>query len=1123
MYIQSYVLKVITIITKTKTRASIKVVLLGILQALYLYKMITSTSLLILFLWSTSALHERYVKPDNPSSLICPGQPCLTLDQFASNTTYFTAGSTFLFLSGNHTLQTTINLTDIYDLKFKRNAEQDSTIHGNGGKILCMGVINLTIDGLTLKTAYLEVLESNDIVISNSRFLGNGTQTEHNASTLSCSNSSITVINCYFEGNTGDYGGAISVEIGSHLDLINSTFIRNIANGGGAIYAESSSITVTGNDNETAAIFSGNSAKGGGAIYLNRTTAVFSGALILFQDNSAETFGGGIYSIKSLLTFRSSSTLFHGNIAHRLGGAIYIAYMKIQLLGKNITFTNNSANILGGAMYGLSTKIKFHGNITFSHNSAKRGGGMYFVDVSLKIQSGMKLNTSFNNASTYGGAIYYEDSLQYSQCVTNLKYKDILPNCFIQLNGTELTSDTSKAIHSYYNTAGKDGSFMYGGSLDRCQMKSKSENGVVKYSTDYTLIESKINLTQPSNKINVISSYPYTLCFCGTNNNICDKRKINETIYRGQKLTVPLFAVAQAGNHVLTTVAARTSENARLEPNQTYQKLSQHNCSNLVYNLYSTEDHGHLELHPDGPCSKTYISFSVTFLPCPPGFIQSNDKCICEQRLMKYTSTCRIDKDDTISIIQNSDSGFWMKALYYQNGTYQDLILCEICPVEYCKRENHNISLDNPDIQCAMNRKGVLCGECITNYSLMFGSSRCLICSNTYLALFLPFAAAGIALVVFLSILRLTVATGMINSVILYANIVQVNRHLFFPISTVNVLTVVIAWMNLDLGIETCFYNGMTTYQQTWLQFAFPIYIWILITLIIITSRYSVRVSKLIGHNPIAVLATLLLMSYTKILNIIINVYSFAKLDYPDNKTVTVWLKDGNVPYLQSWHLLLTVVTSLVLVFLFLPYTLLLLLGYKLYCFSGRKHMHWLNRLKPLLDSYYAPYKTHTRCWTGFLLLVRCALYIVFSFGEASKNLLAIIITSVIIVSVFALLPGRIYTSSYTNIIESLVHLNLIILSVITFAVGSGMNSRSLAGLVYSLVGMVFVIMMGIIVYHFHTLCISHTFGVRIQAKLSNICNHAKTSKKEDEPISENTLKEVSTTVIELREPLLET
>ncbi len=79
---------------------------------------------------------------------------------------------------------------------------------------------------------------------------------------------------------------------------------------------------------------------------------------------------------------------------------------------------------------------------------------------------------------------------------------------------------------------------------------------------------------------------------------------------------------------------------------------------------------------------------------------------------------------------------------------------------------------------------------------------------------------------------------------------------------------------------------------------------WIIIVTNIIVSMYSMTVSKLIGHNPIAVLATLLLMSYTKILKIIIEVYSTAEVDYP-NKTVSVWLKDANVPYLQSKHLVL--------------------------------------------------------------------------------------------------------------------------------------------------------------------------------------------------------------------------
>ena len=780
------------------------------------YKMVSSTSLLLIvsFLWSTSALHERYVNPDNPSSLSCPGQPCLTLDQYTQQAaTYFTTGSTFLFLPGNHTLQTTINLTNISDLNFKRNAEQDSTIHGNRGKILCMGVINLTFDGLTLKTTYLEVLESKSIMISNTTILGNGSNTYHDQSTLICFNSSITVINCHFEENTGFNGGAISIRV-TNLDLINCTFIRNMARyGGGAIYAESSNIRVRGalindfNDSGTAvSIFSCNTASlYGGAIYLDRTTAVFGGVPVLFQE-----VGGGI---KSPLTFQNSTSLFSGNVAQK-GGAIYIEYRTIHFL-RNTTFMNNSADA-GGAMYGLSTDIEFHDNILFTHNSADTGGGMYFVDVSLTIKYGMTLNTSFNIASRYGGAIFNEDTLTQFQCSAYFpkNYVDKLPLCFIQLIGTELTANTSMAIHSYYNTAGVDGSFMFGGSLDRCRFKSTNVDGKIdyQYRTDNSLLKFLNNdiILQTNNSTNVVSSYPYKLCYCRNYLFICDNDKTMDIkIYRGQKFRVSLYATAQAGSFVVTTVTARMSDNARLESNQTYQKLSQqYNCSSPVYNLYSTEDHEELTFHPDGPCSKESLFLNVTLLPCPPGFTLSNDKCVCEQRLMKYATTCTIDEDG-ISTFQNNGSRFWMNGSY-ENGTFIGLILCETCPVEYCKTETIAISLNNPDIQCALNRSRVLCGACVTNHSLMFGSSRCHVCPNTYLALLLPFAAAGIALVVFLSILRLTVATGMINSVILYSNIVQVNRHLFFPINTVNVLTVFIAWMNLDLGFETCFYNGMT-------------------------------------------------------------------------------------------------------------------------------------------------------------------------------------------------------------------------------------------------------------------------------------------------------------------------
>ena len=115
-------------------------------------------------------------------------------------------------------------------------------------------------------------------------------------------------------------------------------------------------------------------------------------------------------------------------------------------------------------------------------------------------------------------------------------------------------------------------------------------------------------------------------------------------------------------------------------------------------------------------------------------------------------------------------------------------------------------------------------------YSIALGTLlHCLPCSNDYLALILPFSLAGIALVAVLLLLRLTVTAGTIQGFIFYVNIIQANTSFFFPAGEVNILTVFIAWLNLDLGIESCFYDGMTAYAYIWLQFLFPFYVWFLI------------------------------------------------------------------------------------------------------------------------------------------------------------------------------------------------------------------------------------------------------------------------------------------------------
>jgi len=97
-----------------------------------------------------------------------------------------------------------------------------------------------------------------------------------------------------------------------------------------------------------------------------------------------------------------------------------------------------------------------------------------------------------------------------------------------------------------------------------------------------------------------------------------------------------------------------------------------------------------------------------------------------------------------------------------------------------------------------------------------------------------------------------------LNGLIFYANIVKANEYILLPHEQTNPLTVFKAWLNLDLGIETCFIDGLSAYSKTWLQFAFLLYIWS----IIILAKYSDEVAKVMGNNSVPVLATLFLFSY---------------------------------------------------------------------------------------------------------------------------------------------------------------------------------------------------------------------------------------------------------------------
>ena len=545
---------------------------------------------------------------------------------------------------------------------------------------------------------------------------------------------------------------------------------------------------------------------------------------------------------------------------------------------------------------------------------------------------------------------------------------------------------------------------------------------------------------------------------------------VPHAVYPGERFQVPVVAVGQRYGTVPSTVISKIDQSVNPGDLQGSQRLQQakSTCTKLNYTVLSLSRTVRIQLHADGsPCSNfggVYILdiYMKLHQTCPPGFniSISNKSCVCEPRLTNYTHQCII-RNGVGQITRDTHQQFWVG---YDNQSH-GLILHPLCPFDYCVSHKVVITLNNMDIQCAYNRSGLLCGRCKEGYSLVLGASQCKQCTKAHLVLLIPFAVMGVALVFLLLVSKLTVAMGTLSGLVFYANIVGVNRSILLPMESTNGLSIFIAWLNLDFGIETCIYNGMDAYSKTWLQFVFPMYIWVLVGLMILVSNYSHRFAKLLGNNPVSVLATLMLLSYTKILRTLIAVFYITYLEYSTyNKGV--WLYDANIDYLSGKHIPLFLVAVLVFL-LFLPYTLLLLFGQWLQAVSHLKLFSWVNsaRLKPFMDSYHAPHKAKHRYWPGLLLMLRFGLLLVVALNpqqDPSVKLLAIVVTTASLVA-WAWVSGGVYRNWCLNALECSFALNLIILAAATSFVNNSEGAQLAVG--YTSVSIALATFTGILVF----------------------------------------------------------
>ena len=516
---------------------------------------------------------------------------------------------------------------------------------------------------------------------------------------------------------------------------------------------------------------------------------------------------------------------------------------------------------------------------------------------------------------------------------------------------------------------------------------------------------------------------------------------------------------------------------------------------------------------------ETY-EFNYTVKDCPIGFSRnSSNECSCSQSIAGDGVACDIN---TLTVshngrlwigTNNTSTPFASDSAFGHNET--NCIIKETCLL-YCSTTPVTFSINDTDDQCKDNRGHRMCGSCRDGYSLLIGSNKCGQCNNKYMYFITAgwialFAVMGILLVVLLIALNLTVSVGTLNGLLFYANIVKLYEPVFSTQGAVPVLSQLVSWINLDIGIEACFYNGMGAYAKEWLQLAFPLYLWVIIIFIIYLCRKYGKISRLVGSNAVPVLSTLLLLSYTKLVRTIFIILHKRQITLhctnDQLKPVTVWYEDPNVEYGKGKHAALLSVALFLLLFFVIPYTLFLLFHpfYEKYLSNFRAFKKTWSRFKPVIDAYSGPMKDKYRFWPGLLLVARLALLLPVIFVDSiidSKYFLLCMLLTVLAVlfSLYACFGGF-YRQWPNGVLETWFLFNLSMMSALSL--NFDVDGEK-AVIFYNVCIAVFTVtFISIIIYHIHLQVSGTKWYLALLKKVKQICKkegEVETAAEETEP-----------------------
>ena len=668
-------------------------------------------------------------------------------------------------------------------------------------------------------------------------------------------------------------------------------------------------------------------------------------------------------------------------------GQIVLQSSELLLLGSNMFMDND-----GVATLTLNSNVHLYGDTVFRNNSGIFGGALRLLSESyLVIHSNSRTQFISNTAKVNGGAIFFsfgQNAAFFSpfNCFLYFEYIDLLCN---------YSMTDCPPIHkldfqmSFINNSASLGGTIYGTSLTSCPWynsllnatagkEEKNPKGVELLAR----LKTKFTFDPAPNSTTVVSTGIVSVDI--KSNHTEDSQPLVQAA-PGEQVFLDLSAKDGYEQLISAVVASATEDSSIVRSVIGTRNVWLINPDNYSFGTPFTA------YGPEGTTANARIYSTSTFLEfplklsiqsCRFGFTYSasNMSCKCIQELRQQQVKCNVEMLEL-----EVPAGKWAGPLTGSNNTPT----VANCYYDYCRSGQARFRADDIDYQCNIgyNRTGLACGSCQPNTSAVLGTSRCRPhCTNLGLLWIPAIAVGGIILVIVISFLGLTITDGYINGFIFYCNCLNYFSIYLSGTSGLDGIWTPVAFVNLNLGIESCFFNGMSTLVRIVLRLVFPMYLFILIGLITLLAQHFTIFVRL-KFSGSQTFATLLLLCYITITGTcieLLGINTFTSIY--GNSTYYGWSLEPAVQYGQGWHGLTVFIAVALLLVYVLPFPLLLLFPQLLFRLS------FIHKYKPLLDAFWGPLKPDRRFWLGLRALLRVIPFCLASYLQYPDNVFALII-----------------------------------------------------------------------------------------------------------------------------------